>query len=437
MAQPILIYTTKVTNRLRFTFNFIFRDILLSEIKLTSDVEEFKNHPGPKFSYAQHPLNDELFFQARSILFETGITDQNITVFEYGSGKVFFATGKASALPYDPFAASFYLLSRYEEYLPHIRDVYDRFDVKESLAFRNNFLQMPVVDQWAMKIKEIIKQKFPSFEFSERKYKYVSTIDIDNAYAYKEKGVLRTLGGYARALKELDGRDLKERTKVFLGRMQDPYDTYDDQLAIQKKYKINCIYFFLLADYGENDKNVPVHSRKFQSLIKSLGDHAAIGIHPSFGSNKHPEKIKTEVGRLSHIVNAEVTKSRQHFLILNFPYTYRNLIEVDITDDYTMGFAGSIGFRAGTCTPFNFYDLDMEVETKLRLHPFAVMEATLKYYMKVEPNNAIAAIKPLVDEIRKVKGTFYSLWHNESMSNNRNWNGWKDVYEEMVKIAVE
>src|ERR1051326_6333436 len=432
----ILIYTPKVTNRLRFCFNFIFRDVLSVEIRLCTDASEFAAWTGTKFSYAPHPKGDELFFQSRNILFETGITDQNITVFDHKGGKVFFATGKNSALPFDPFAATFYMLSRYEEYLPHIRDMYDRFDLKESLAYRNNFLHMPVVDQWAFMIRELITARFPEELFPSRKYKYISTIDIDNAYAYREKGFVRTLGGYARALKELDLTDLKERTKVFAGTMQDPYDTYDLQLDIRKKYELECIYFFLLADYGVNDKNVPVQSRRFQSLIKSLGDHADIGIHPSFASNKDPQRLKTEIGRLSHIVNAEITKSRQHFLILNFPYTYRNLIEADITDDYTMGFAGHVGFRAGTCTPFNFYDLDMEVETKLRLHPFAVMEATLKYYMKVEPGDVPAVIKPIVDEIKKVNGTFYSLWHNESMSNNRHWNGWKDVYEEMVKIAV-
>jgi hypothetical protein len=432
----ILIYIPRVTNRLRFTFHFIFRDVLNSEFRLTSDAGEFKAFTGTKMSYGSSPLGEELFFQSRNILFETGITDQNITVFEHEGGKVFFAAGKNSALPFDPFAASFYLLSRYEEYLPHIRDVYDRFDVKESLAFKNNFIGSPVVDTWAFAVRDIIRARFPESAFPPRTYKYISTIDIDNAYAYREKGFVRTLGGYARALKDLDITDLKERTKVFFGRMQDPYDTYDHQLALQKQYGFESIYFFLLGDYGVNDKNVPVHSRKFQSLIKSLCDHAGIGIHPSFGSNKKPAKLKTEINRLSHIVNAEVTRSRQHFLILNFPYTFRNLIEADITDDYTMGFAGRVGFRAGTCTPFNFYDLDMEVETKLRLHPFAVMDATLKYYMKVAPQNALGEIKPIIDEIKKVNGTFYSLWHNESMSNNRNWSGWKDVYEQMVKIAI-
>jgi len=75
-------------------------------------------------------------------------------------------------------------------------------------------------------------------------------------------------------------------------------------------------------------------------------------------------------------------------LRLNLPDTYRNLIDEDITDDYSMGYAALPGFRAGICSPYNFYDLDIEVETKLRVHPFMVMDGTLKDYMKLTPTDA-------------------------------------------------
>ena len=183
-------------------------------------------------------------------------------------------------------------------------------------------------------------------------------------------------------------------------------------------------------------KTFLLKAEKFQSLIKMIGDYAEIGIHPSFGSNTNTEKLKKEVDRLSKILKREVTKSRQHFLRLIFPDTYRNLIDLDVTDDYTMGYASQIGFRASICTPFHFYDLDMEIETKLKVHPFMVMEATLKYYMKINPEDAISKIEPLIEQVKKVNGVFVSLWHNETLSNEKDWVGWRTVYEEMVKIAV-
>ena len=178
----LFIYTHKITHRNKYIFNLVFKDILGIDFTLTADVEQFKIFNGPKISYTINPVADELFFTSRNLLFETGITDQNISVFDFNNNKVFFATGKSSALPFDIFAASFYLVSRYEEYLPHIRDEHDRFDAKDSLAFLNGFLQKPVVNIWVTWMKQLLSKKYPQLIFSKNKYQFVSTIDIDNAY---------------------------------------------------------------------------------------------------------------------------------------------------------------------------------------------------------------------------------------------------------------
>jgi len=432
----LFIYTHKITHRNKYIFNLVFKDMLGFDFILTADLEQFKTFNGPKISYTINPVADELFFTSRNLLFETGITDQNISVFDFNDNKVFFATGKSSALPFDIFAASFYLVSRYEEYLPHIRDEHDRFDAKDSLAFLNGFLQKPVVNIWVVWMKQLLSEKYPQLIFPKKTYQFVSTIDVDNAYAYREKGFTRSLGGYLKSFSKLDFTEIIERSRVLFGTDKDPYDTYQFQLEIIKKYKLKAIYFFLLGDYGLNDKNLPIESKKFQSLIKMLGDYAQIGIHPSYGSNKSKEQLKKEVARLSGVLHRDVTQSRQHFLKLTLPETYRNLIDLDITDDYTMGFASQIGFRAGICSSFNFYDLDMELETKLKIHPFAMMEGTLKYSMKIRPEDAMMKIQPLIDEVRKVDGVFMSLWHNDTLNDRKIWLGWRTVYEQMVSYAT-
>lgn len=432
----MLIYTHRVTNRLEYIFKQVFTEMLGLSYTITTDEEAFAASELPKISYAYNPVGNELFFQAKNILFESGINEQNISIIEWENTKAFFSTGKKSVLPFDPFAASFFLLSRYEECLPHIRDNYDRFEAKESIAYQQDFLKKPVVNIWVKKIKELLIEKYPQLNFRQNSYQYISTIDIDNAYAYKRKGLLRTFGAFGKDIISFNMPQLKERIKVLLGRMQDPYDTYDYQFSLQQKYKFRPVYFFLLADYDVNDKNVPHHNRKFQALIKSIADRADVGIHPSFNSNKIADKIETEIDRLSDIVHREITKSRQHFLILHFPKTYRNLIDLDITDEYSMGYAQETGFRAGICTPFNYYDLDLETATKLKVHPFTVMDATLKYYMKFTPDQAIEHVKQMVQEVKAVDGTFISLWHNETLSEKDQWQGWRKVYEETIKAAT-
>lgn len=433
----LLIYSPISTPRLKYAFELIFKDILGLEYEITNEEPAFKNYTGAKLSYGKQPLGDELFFCASYLLFEKGILEKEIKVFDWKGTKAFFETPGKHLFPFDPFAAAFYLVTRYEEYLPHIRDHYERFLAKESLAYKNNFLDKPVVNIWTKEIKEALAEKYPKLVFPERSFKFISTIDIDNAYAYLEKGFMRSVGAYARSLFHLDFKEIKERTKVLLRLQKDPYDTYGYQLELNKIYGFKSIYFFLVGDYGENDKNISITSRKFQALIKSIADYAEVGIHPSYGSNKDPERIKRELSRLTKVLKRDVIKSRQHFLKLLLPGTYRRLIDLDINEDYTMGYASDIGFRASICTPFYFYDLDMEVATDLKVFSFAVMDSSLKYYLKLQPEQAMEHIKPLVEEIKKVNGTFISLWHNESLGYSNNWKGWKFVYEELIKEALK
>jgi hypothetical protein len=433
----LFIYTHKISLRAKYIFNLFFKDLYGIEYTLTDDPALFNAHAGPKFSFAHKALGDELHIQCAALIFEQGVKEQNIPVGEWRGFKTLFKTNTANLVPFDIFAASFYLVSRYEEYLPHIRDKHDRFEAESSIAWQHHFLQMPIVNYWALEFKTILLEKFPELVFKQHRYTYISTIDIDNAYAFKQKGVMRTIGGFGRGFVNFFWADMAERLRTLVGKMQDPYDTYDLQLAIQKKYNLKVIYFFLLGDYGPNDKNLPSNNNKFQSLIKHLNDYAEVGIHPSYGSNTSAGQVKKEMTRLTNIVHRNIIKSRQHFLKLNFPITYKTLIDNGILDDYTMGYANQVGFRASICSPFYWYDLDTETETNLCIHPFPVMDATLRFYMKVKPEEVRATVLPVIEHVKKVNGTMITLWHNETISDWREWKGWKDVYEEVVKMCVE
>lgn len=430
----ILIYSHKLTPRLEYIFKTIFTDLLQISVNFTDNIDEFEKYDNIKINYSNSKLNSGLFFQSTSILYEIGIKEQSITIFEFEDNKCFYPVGKDSEFPFDPFAASFYLISRYEEYLPHIKDSHERFLANESLAFQNNFLEIPLVNIWIDEIVKRIEAYSIGYQFPKRTFEFIPTIDIDNAYAYKHKGFIRITGGLLKSL--LKNHNFKERLKVIFGKVSDPYDTYKYQYEIHKKYNTSPIYFFLLGDYGANDKNISVKNKTFQSLIKSISDYSKIGIHPSYASNNNIKTLTKEIKRLQTITHRNITKSRQHFLKLNLPNTYRNLIDNDIRSDYTMGYAEKSGFRASICSPYYFYDLDTEVETKLQLFPFTVMEATYQYYENVSPEKAIEHIIELMEKVRKVNGTFISAWHNESLSDEGIWKGWKIVYEKMLKVAL-
>lgn len=412
----LLIYTHRVTNRVQYTFKLIFKSVLGTDIEITTDPERFNNYSEAKVSYTEKQLANEIFFKSSELLFETGIKNIN-------------------DLPSDPFALAFFLSTRYEEHLPFSDDKYGRFSAERSIAFKNNLLQKPLINIFANEIEQKLLSRFHNFNVPKKKYTYTPTIDIDNAYAYLGKSFGRTLGGYARAITKSDSDDFGKRKNVLSGKEKDPYDTYDFLSELHKKYSLKPIYFFLLGDWAENDKNLPHTNPLMQALIKKISLNTETGIHPSFSSNKNPDKIIAEKKRLEEIKNSGVSKSRQHFLMLKFPETYRNLIRAGITDDYTMGFADQIGFRAGICSSYKWYDLEKETETNLTIHPFAVMDGTLNNYLKLSPENAIKKTKEIIQEIKNVNGRFISIWHNETLSDWREWKGWKEVYEKIIQLA--
>jgi hypothetical protein len=247
---------------------------------------------------------------------------------------------------------------------------------------------------------------------------------------------MREAGGYFKSIVTRNFKEVKERTAVLLNKKADPFDSYDFLLDIQKKNNLNVLYFFLLGDYGVNDKNHPANNKDFQVLIKHLADYAKIGIHPSYRSNNDLNQLKIEVNRLANITHRDIKNSRQHFAILKFPETYQALLQTGVTADYSMGYGNYNGFRSSFCIPYNWYDLDAEQETPLIIHPFCIIETTLKFTNKATEKTAMQFVKPIIDEVKKYKGELVTTIHNDTMGNVKEWEGWKEVYEQIVHEAL-
>lgn len=433
----ILVYSEKTTARFRYIARLLLQDLLGLELRFTNNLEEYIQSTIPKINYSKNPIQSGLYVQATNLLFETDIFQQDFQVGEYQKEKVFFLSGKMSALPFDPFAASFFLVSRYEEYIPFIADHHNRFPAKESFMFKQGILDRPSVNVYAEFLAEKLLELNPGLELKSKKYEFISTVDIDNAYAYQGKGLVRTAGAYANDLLKLRFSEIADRTKTFVGLMKDPYETFDYQLSMQEKYGYRSIYFALFSRLGQYDRSLTLHSNRLHKYLKGINDFCEVGIHPSYRSNEHVSIMEEELHGLESVLNIDVTKSRQHFLKLSFPETYRNLIDLEITDDYSMGYAAESGFRAGICTPFRFYDLELETETPLIVHPFAFMDGTYIYYKKMNREEAWDEIVKYINIYKKYGGEFIPIWHNRIFSEREHeWVGWNNVFEEMVKAAT-
>jgi len=432
----LLIFVSEITPRVEYTFGFIFQTILGVDLVFSSNPEEFQQSALPKINYSPTNISSGLFLKSHSLLFHKNITDQELEVVEYQEMQLFFPTSEDSFLPFDPFAVAFYLVTRYEEYLSECTDEHERFSDSENILVRFGLHKKPIVDQIAYWVAEKIAAEFPEFKIRKRAFQFITTIDIDNAWAFKNKSMVVSCGAILKAIFHGRGEELKQRVAVFLGLRNDPYDTYKYILETYKGFLNHILFFFLIGNRNRFDKNISHKNKSFRQLIAKMASVCEVGIHPSYSSNEKLWLFQAEKERLEKIIQGPITKSRQHYLKLKFPQTYQNALKSGITDDYTMGFPSLAGFRAGTCTSFHFFDLTHDRQTKLIVHPFQVMDVTLKNYLHLDSEKAWELIEELMLEVKKMDGTFICLWHNESLKDSDQWLGWLKVFEQILEKGL-
>lgn len=441
MPPQIIIYSLKRTARLDYILCQIYQEILGGEgLSYVENLNQLQaaSPKALKINYSRTPLKGLINIpNSSNLLWEDTIQLQQIELKWEGSLPYAFEEkeqNEAFQLGFDLHAWLFYLVSRYEEYLPFKADQHGRFAATESLAFQAGFLKLPVVNLWGEYLRRLIQKKFPHLDIpSKPKFSYQPSYDIDYAWMYKHKGWKRNLGGLGRDLLKGKLKEVGNRIAVWRNQKEDPYYTFSYLDELHQKYpELKPIYFWLLGDYGAYDKNVNPDVEAMQDLIREHQQYL-MGIHPSYASNSRVEQLKKESGRLESILKKKILISRQHFLKLNFPDTYRQLIQAGMQADYSMGYADQIGFRASIATPFYWYDLEQEESTDLKIHPFMFMDVTLKRYMKLDKEEVFNEIQPIIELTKSVGGQLMTIWHNNSFCESEGWEGWRKVYEDLLE----
>ncbi len=429
----LLIYTPYTTNRIKYIMQYVFEERLGVEYSIINNKEEFAgNVSAIKIVYATNDSVTGAFFYAHELLFENDVKEIELNEGVHNNIPVlFFHNNPNAVLNFDVFAAVFYLLSRYEEYLNEALDKHGNYNYKNSILFKLKILDTPVVEQWIELLKKTLLKNFPGLQFKPHKAKFGLSFDIDVAYAYTNRNAVRMIGGLSKKILQLNFSEAKNQLLTLLNKKEDMFDTYD-YISISLKTK-KPVFFFNMGLYGKFDKNPSFRNKKFRQLIQQISKKAVVGLHPSYASNRNKNLIAIEKNKLEQIIDRPVTASRQHYLKLKFPVTYNNLLSNDFTTDFTMGYSADYGFRAGTCNSFLFFDLFKDESTKLRLYPFAYMDVSLNTYLKLDVEDAKKIVSKLIDITYKYNGVFIPLWHNSTLCNCKEWKGWREVFEHTLR----
>ncbi len=434
----IIILTPYRSERLDYICQFIFGEQLGVRFEIMTD-EDSKNI---EFN-AEHfvisygstkKLAGAFSMPCKGLLFEKGIQKQSLSPEDYLfsfeediSVKIFFQE-KGYSFPFDLFSATFYLITRYEEYLPHEKDSFGRFPHTASLAFQDGFLNQPLVNIWLHVFMKSLQMQFDEIKFNSPSFQSMVTYDVDMAWSYKNKGFFRNFFGFLQ-------KPTMERLLVLAGVKNDPFDSFDFLEKINQKGNLNNLFFFLMSkNRTKYDKNISPKNPEWISRIQKIAAQNSIGIHPSFNTINDQHCMNEEKETLAAITKKNIIRSRQHYLRFHLPETYRLLIASGIEKEYSMGYGSINGFRASFAGSFSWYDLQKEKTTSLRIYPFSYMDANSIFEEKTSPDQAELNFKEQWEYCKKTNGLFISVFHNHLLAENKKYKRWRSSFERIISL---
>lgn len=349
----------------------------------------------------------------------------------FGKNEIYNADGKLIC-DADLFSSTFFMLSRWEEYVIRERDEHDRFPGARALSVRNNFHNRPVVDEYTEILWLLLCKAGYKGERKRRQFRIIPTHDIDQLiYWDKEKKnqVLKNIAGdlFKRKNLKIAFRRGLSYCKALTGNSKDPCLRFEYFMELAERSGTKANFYFIAGKQNPYDPEKYICTDIFRneaSLIKKRGH--IIGIHPSYESFNNLPMLRNEINELREASQAEILSGRQHYLRFEVPLTWRLWDECNLETDSSMYYSGYPGFRCGTCHQFPVFDIIGRKTLRLREMPLIVMDTCL---YKLQPDIAANTIRQLKAEVKKYDGNFVFVWHN-CLNLNKTPGTFSKIFEE-------
>jgi hypothetical protein len=427
----ITIITDFQSQRLEYVADTIFKKWLRVDYKIVSSFVEVDTETCC-ISYGNHSSPGSIKIFNEGLLSESNLRKELPAVSSHKNGPMIFEAINTHEfdLPFDVFSGVFFCLTRYEEYLQTQRDEHGRFKAEDSIFYGHQ--RIPYLDKWILALEILIQKKLPNWK-NPRSLTWLSTMDMDIAFAFKGRNLTRRVGATAKDLLNLRFDRLRERAAVLSGRSADPFDTYE--LFLNESESDSKRLFVPVGDRSPFDNNLDVENEFIGQHISRLQKEVNIGLHPSYRSLGKVEMIEKEKVRLEKVSGGKIAESRQHFLRFSLPDTYQELDSLGIEKDYSLGFHDEVGFRSGTAFSHSFYDLLRDTALSIEIVPLTAMDSAMKNYLKLSTEEAIEVMEEILLHMKKSGGSFTTVWHNHSLSERDDWNGWRSVFESIPEMV--
>lgn len=430
--NSITIVSSQKSNRLNYVCQWLFKDILGLGFTIVTPSENIDVSGFIVFYGIENAAGFSI--PDTGLLWENGFSKKELANGQWENIPTLFQRENHGSIPFDLFSAIFYLLARYEEYIPFLPDKHNRFPHQQSVLFQNDCLQRPLIDEWVFQLKLSLESHF-NCSLTLPRFTFKPTYDIDIAYSYQHKGIVRWAGAFTKDFLKGNFHELRSRIDVLLKKTVDPFDCFDWLQKTHNELNLDPVFFILAAQKNTAfDKNNLPSKSAMKTLISSLAQQGKIGLHPSYFSNEKTI-FQREKKLLESISDKPITSSRQHYIRLQIPKTYKFLIENGIKEDYSMGYGAALGFRAGTGRSFFWFDLEKNEETGLRVHPFCFMDSTAHFEEKMSVKDAEKTLVEMFEILKKTNSLMITVFHNFTLGTAGEWTGWQDFYFSFLKKA--
>ena len=353
------------------------------------------------------------------------LTDKFIPVI---FGKPGFVNNSESRhLNLDVFGSAFFLLSRYEELVSAPRDEHDRFPVEASLAYREGFLERPILDEYIEILWACMKMIWPDIIRKQHRSQVYVSCDVDVPFDPTINNVtslLRVcLGDLVKRKSPIEA--LKRFNRFCFNRLGiykfDPMYTFDWYMDVCEKYNLQAAFYFIPDSSEPNNGCYQINEPRILNLMKNINHRGhEIGVHGSYYTYQNLTKLKEQIRKLREVVaninsSIDIIGNRQHYLRWDSLKTPEYLDLANIKYDTTGSFAEAAGFKYGTSKEFTMWGWSSNAPLSIKQRPLIVMECSIiadKYSGLGYTDEAMRKMLLLKKRALMFGGNFTILWHN-------------------------
>jgi len=362
-------------------------------------------------------------------------TNQVPFLFSQG-GAIFSFLQESCILRKDIVASAFYFLTCWHEYVFSERGLpRGRVDYKESLQYRWDFLETPVVDVYCRILLYIMKDYLPEYirDISwreDRRFALSLSHDIDYWIYWDEDTIDETFKYNWRSFPERPIRAAYKLAGHYLHKriMRGHRQQIEKLLRRELELGISSTWFILArTDFPDQRQNY-IGDVVARTQLTGLLAQQDVALHGSPDSAFNLSVLNEELDSLRNL-GFNPTGFRTHYLHFDYQKSFSNLEAAGIKYDSTLGYWENIGFRAGISFPFFPFNIKENRPFRVLEIPLIVMDTTLHSIKAMKLSSA--AGRRSLNRLIEVAATYQShislLWHNTTFD-PVDYPGWGALY---------